>query len=177
MDYTVTIEVLLQILQAQQHTGVVTALVEEVEGFDTAHLVRLLCKDGKLLARELVSQNGRILLSGEEVTRRLRGIELFWQVSSPAVTARLAPEPPPPQSQETQLLIGPLATPANAIPVRVRDIQKEEFRTLPRRYQQVYALVNNMYTLQKIADMLHLDIDTVFSLVLDLQRENILRLE
>jgi hypothetical protein len=180
VDHIITVEFLLQLVQARRHTGVVLGTpINEIKGFKDAQTVRLFLRDGKLLACEMLNYNGNVILSGEEVMYHIRDINLNWTIQTskstvllPAVSVRS-----PQQDTGPQLLIGPLSTPANAIPYRVKDIGYDYFHSLPRRHQQVYALTNNTYSLQKIADLLHLNIDTVFSIVLDLQREGVLRLQ
>jgi len=191
--YSLDIETLISVLQNRRIQGFLEADLS-TGGFSgplRSGFIRVELQEGKIVSAFISDANGRILHRGQEALSKVGGVVLTWQLTETLLNSldknvRYDANFPGQHSSalnQTQSITHPLLSPVdrsfalnigNFVPVRSQTISPERLRFLSRSVRSMYALVNGVNSIQRIADLLSLPVDLVYRELLVLQQQQII---
>ena len=194
--YSLDIETLISVLQNRRIQGFLEADLS-TGGFSgplRSGFIRVELQEGKIISAFISDANGRILHQGQEALSKVGGVVLTWQLtetSSSLLDNNVRndanfPIQHSPVLNQTHSVTHSFLSPVGRsyafnvdsfVPVRRQNISPERLRFLSRSVRSVYALVNGVNSIQRIADMLSLPVDLVYRELLVLQQQQIIALQ
>ena len=193
--YSLDIETLIGVLQNRRIQGSLEANLSTggISGPLKNGSVKIELKEGKVISATISDASGNILYQGQDALNKVRKVVLTWQLTEIPLsplnkdvrTDLTVPAQYPStlnQVQATANLLLPyvdrsfVSSINSFVPIRRQNLTPDRLRYLSRSARSIYALVNGINSIQRIADLLSLPVDVVYPELLALQQEQLVTL-